>query len=494
MIPVRYRAVGLLTRRRSRKKGMAPFRRVAIRLAGAALGLALALTSGSGCERPARPNLVLITIDTLRADRLACYGGPEHLGAAICRVGSQGTRFVWAFATAPYTAPSVASVLTSRYPSQHGVSQFSRNKLSDEAFTVAEALARAGYATAAFVSNPVLERRRNLGQGFDVYDAELPDRERNRPGYRERSAAATTDAALGWVRVARRPWFLWVHYQDPHGPYDPPSGGPTEDPPGAPTLPLLRDNSGWKGVPEYQAIPGLQSVAAYEGRYAEEIRYLDGHIQRLLGELDSLGQRPAVLVTADHGEAFGEDDFYFAHGHSVGLDQIRVPLLWRPIAPSPGRVVEDPVSLLDIAPTLLDTAGVADPASFEGRSLLSAPSSGLEVPPAQRPLFSQHQARLAVVLGRDYYARDILDFSREVPDPNSEGTLRPLPTRTASLGADGRPPEYRSATGDGPEKNLEPLLARFLARHPPLDARPRRILDPKLRERLRALGYIDAGQ
>src|SRR5262245_10713624 len=300
-----------------------------VRVRRATLASACLALSACGTPPSGPPNLLLITIDTLRADRLACYGGEPDVGTAICALADGGTRFAWAFSAAPHTAPSVASLLTSRYPSFHGVGQDASSRLRFSQPTVAGLLRAAGYTTAAFVSNPVLNPSRNFGQGFDVYDVNLTRHERNRPGALERVAADTTDAALTWARTGpASPWFVWVHYQDPHGPYDPPGAGPARDEPGAEVLPVLEQQSGLGGIPAYQALPGLHSAAAYERRYLDEIRYLDPHVGRLIAALDELG-RPAVLLTADHGEAFGEDGFYFAHGHSVGLDQIRVPLLWR---------------------------------------------------------------------------------------------------------------------------------------------------------------------
>jgi arylsulfatase A-like enzyme len=252
-----------------------------------------------GCSRgpDLPPNLLLITVDTLRADRLPCYGGDAGVGESICALAEGGTLFRWAITPAPYTAPAIASLLSSTYPGEHGVTQSVVSFLSSEATTVAEVLEAAGYQTAAFVSNPVLDKKRSLGQGFQVYDQHMTRRERNRPGYRERDAENTTDATLAWAQVAaREPWFVWVHYQDPHGPYEPPDAAATLDDPGDSPLPVLTNHSGFGGIPAYQALPGLHTAAGYENRYADEIRYLDPHVRRLVEELDALGRPPAVLV------------------------------------------------------------------------------------------------------------------------------------------------------------------------------------------------------
>ncbi len=461
-----------------------------------------ALLAGSACApapEAVPPNLLLITIDTLRADRLSCYGGETGVGDAICRLADAGTRFVWAFSTAPYTAPSIASVLTSQYPFEHGVRESAISYLVDEATSVAEVLRDGGYTTAAFVSNPVLDRSRHLQQGFDVYDQRMTRRERNRRGFEEREAMATTDAAIAWAEVgAEQPWFLWVHFQDPHGPYEPPQpASPRSADPDTILLPTLDDDSGLGGIPSYQKLPRVIDFKSYSDRYTDEIQYLDPHVGRLVDRLDELGRPPAVLLTSDHGEAFGEDGYYFAHGHSVGLDQIRVPLLWRPPAPQPPRVWELPVSAVDIAPTLMRIAGFDQPSSFRGVVLPTTSSADPTKPPGpqHRPIYSEHSRRAAVIVDRTYYARDRGAIVPGVPDRMSRGTLPSLPARTADLIGDGKAPAYRlgiAAAGTAQTSSLEDLLAGFIDRaekRGPGAAHD--ATDPEQRDRLRALGYGD---
>ncbi len=447
--------------------------------------LALVLAGGCGPASPP-PNLLLVSIDTLRADRLACYGGPADAGVALCALALHGTRYAWAFATAPATAPSVASLLTGRYPRSHGLRQEARSRLREEVPTLAETLRAAGYATAAFVSNPVLGRRRRLDRGFETYDERLPRRERNRPGYRERTARDTSDAALAWVSEAREPWFVWVHYQDPHGPYEPPGALPALDPPGGEPLPILDEDSGAGGIPAYQALAGVRTREAYEARYLAEVRYLDGELGRLVQEIDATGRPPLVVATADHGEAFGEDGFFFAHGHSVGLDQIRVPLLVRTIEPGRPRVVETPVSLVDVAPTLLRAAGLGSetlPGS-EGRGL-----PGPDEAAPGRPVFAEHRRQVAVVQGGGYFARDRSPGAGADPDGRRwDGKSPALPARTAALPSDGPPGAYESSETRAGENPLEPLLAEFLDRGFVVPVYGPEVPEA-IRTQLRALGY-----
>ncbi len=447
-----------------------------------ALGVAVA-----GCSEPANPpNLLLITVDTLRADRLECYGGPPGVGRAICALGEHGTRFQWAIAAAPYTAPSIASILTSQYPATHGVTQSAVSYLRKSAITLAETLGAAGYTTAAFISNPVIDRSRSLDQGFDVFDQRMRQRERNRPRHVERKAQATADSALAWAQVGvREPWFIWVHFQDPHGPYDAPGAAQTADPPNALRLKVNSSHSGNRGIPQYQVLPGLFTPPAYEARYLDEIRYLDPHVESLVRGLDALGQPPAVLLTSDHGEAFGEDEFYFAHGHSVGLDQIRVPLLWRPSRPREGNVVTHPVSLLDVAPTLLRVAGLEAPTAFQGRPLPLAETGVAHE--GERPIFSEHVHRLAVISGDTYYARDRRTFDNDERDSISGGRIRPLPRRSARLRQEGPLPDYVVEE----VAVLEKTLAEYLDDTRFHQGARRTDLPRGTREALSVLGYLE---
>jgi arylsulfatase A-like enzyme len=441
--------------------------------------LALAALALAACGGGAsRPNLLLVTVDTLRADRLACYGGRPDAGLALCGIADRGVRYHWAFSTASSTAPAVASLLTSRYPSEHGVVQAFVNALAPEERTLAEELAAAGYDTAAVVSNPVLAPERAFDQGFASYEATMTRPEANRSDYMERAAADTTDAALAWLRTARAPWFLWVHYQDPHGPYEPPGAPRARDREGARVLPVLEDHSGRGGIPKYQVLPGVRGVETYEARYAAEIDYLDRELSRLLRSCCAGGDPVGVLLTADHGESFGEEDYWFAHGHSLGVELVRVPLLWRPPGGREASTVSVPVSLLDVAPTLLRAAGIVPPPSFAGMPL--APPEAAPV----RTFFAEHPLRRAVVSGLHYYARDVAEFRAPVPDPMSGGRLHPLPPRAVRLdpGAIAREAALDAAEG----RRLDELLA---ARAGAKSGAP--ALSPEDRRNLEALGYLE---
>jgi len=455
-------------------------------MGGVVLLLAVGLVA-CRAPRPSGPDLLLVTVDTLRADALECYGGKPDVGNAICDLASHGVRYAWAFSTAPSTSPAVASVLTGVYPHEHAVQQFATSRLAEDEITVAERLHSAGYATAAFVSNPVLMKGRQMDQGFDVYDDHMTSPERHRQLNIERVAEDTTDAVLRWLETAPSPWFLWVHYQDPHGPYEAPDAPPPQDEPGGHILGRLHDESGKGGIPVYQQIPGVITLEAYRKAYRNEIRYADRHIARLLQAVEGRGRPVGILLTADHGEAFGEDGYFLAHGHSLGLGQIRVPLLWRPPGGVPPVVLRAPVSILDVAPTLLAAVGLPVPDTLRGRPL---PVRSSEQDP-QRVIFAEQRLRTAVVSGDLYYARDREPIVAPVQDRISGGVVRALPPRTALLGDSDALPPYRPAHDEGASEALEPLLSEFIEAGPAAPEPPPAELPAEVKTRLEALGYLE---
>jgi arylsulfatase len=312
-------------------------------------------------------NVILITVDTLRADHLSSYGFALETSPSIDALAAEGVLFERAVAASSSTAPSHASIFTSRFTRQHSIGYRNGETRLEGGMTLAEVLRRAGYATGAFVGNVVLNRRTGLDRGFDTYDDELPDAEANRPLVFERRARDTTLRALEWLESVREPFFLWVHYQDPHGPYDPPDGDVGRfDPPADPKerpLSLLENSHGFGGVPAYQVLPGLTRASEYRARYADEIRYADHWIGRLLAS--SRARDAIVLLTADHGESLGEAGRYFLHGTTTLPAEAHVPMLLRAPDIAPRRIATT-VSHVDIMPTILELVGVPAPDGIRG--------------------------------------------------------------------------------------------------------------------------------
>lgn len=322
----------------------------------AAAGLATKIATSLG-SRP-RPNVLLITIDTLRADHVGCYGDTGASTPVLDALAARGVRFPTAVAHVPLTSPSHASILTGLTPLRHGIRDNGTFVLPEGTRTAAERFREAGYATAAFISGFPLNRRFGLARGFEAYDDRLPHGDDpRRAAYVERPADQTTDLVLRWLDArsqAEAPWFLWVHYFDPHAPYEPPK----------------------------------EFADRFPGRpYDGEIAFVDSQIGALLRKLDQKGlaRRTLMLVTADHGESLGEHGEE-THGVFVYDATLRVPwIMAGPGVPS-GRVPATVARSIDVTPTLLDLAGIGKPADVEGRSL-RAVVLGREMPDA--PVYSE---------------------------------------------------------------------------------------------------------
>jgi len=340
------------------------------------------------CEPASVPSrhILLITVDTLRADYLGEYGHPLGLTPEIDRLAAQGVLFERAYAPASYTLPSIAALLTGRYPEEIGI-RANPHKLADDVPTLASILQEHGWGPGAVVGNIVLTRASGIDRGFERYDDRLPQAEPVR-GAPERIAAATTDAALDMLDQFRagdaEHILLWVHYQDPHGPYVPPPGyrerylaAERAAPDGQRRLPASANYLGSGAIPDYQLLGGNREVAFYRAGYAGEVRYMDGEVGRLLAGLDrrGLGDETVVVFTADHGEALGDSDFWFAHGEYLIESLVRVPLVIR----VPGRRTSrraDIASLLDVVPTLAGLFDFPAPEGARGRDLLSDRADG----------------------------------------------------------------------------------------------------------------------
>jgi arylsulfatase len=434
--------------------------------------------------RPAGPaprSLVVVTVDTLRADRLGSYGSRLGLTPEIDALAAKSVRFDRAYTPIPLTFPSLVALFTGRHPEDVGVD--SNELLRDPSVgTLATALAARGYRTGAVVSNFVLRAETGLDRGFEHYDDELPRRGGDR-GLSERGAAETTDAALDMlVRLgdgSRVPIFLWVHYQDPHGPYLPPRGyrarylaAERAAPDAERRLPVSRSESGSGAIPRYQLIDAERRVAFYRAGYHGEVRHVDEEIGQLLRKLGSLGliDRAVLVFAADHGEGLGEADYWFAHGERLVDSQVRVPLLVRvPGRPAGSR--SEAVSLADVAPTLAALLDVPLPGPLRGRDLFAADrESTLHLAtPGESPV-----TRFGVIEGGYKY----------VVTHDEGGHIE----RLYRLGD-----ESRDLAGTHPEL-VNSLAERVRERRgevKPKSPKRQRVLSPEERRRLRALGYLD---
>jgi len=399
------------------------------------LSVALAVLAIS-CTRPAPPppapaaaalpraNVLLVTVDTLRADRVGAYGGPAGLTPTLDRLAAEGLRGDTVYAHVPLTLPSHTAIMTGAYPHVNGVRDNGSFRFDGTRATLASTLKGAGYRTGAFVASFVLDARFGLNSGFDVYD----DRYGSRPAggdlsVVERPAGVVLDAAVSWMASAQQPWFAWAHLYDPHEPYDPPE-------------------------------PFRSRFAS--DPYAGEIAFADDRLGQALDELSRRGllANTLVIVAADHGESLGEHQER-THGLFAYDSTLRVPLIvWAPAAVRPG-VLRGPVQLVDVMPTVLDLVGVPAevpngrsvwPFAREGRPLADA---GVYFEALNASL-TRHWAPLTGIVfgGNKFIELPIPELYDLAADPGEQANLfadrkdlaGPLARRLTAMRAEGRPP------------------------------------------------------
>lgn len=289
----------------------------------------------SGCSRsPKNWNILLITLDTTRADRIGCYGYGKAKTPNLDRLTQKGVKFENAYCQVPLTLPSHCSILTGTYSIYHGVRNNGNYKLSDKVETLAEVLRAKGWRTSAFVASFSLDSRFGLDQGFELYDDDME--ERMKTFLSERRAEAVYEAFKRWHRgKGEGKWFSWVHFYDPHLPYDPPESWRTE----------------------------------LEDRYDGEIAYMDYWLGKLIEEVRE--EKTLIVVVEDHGESLGE------HGerdHGIFLYEVsmRVPFIM--VAPKifpQKKIVKANVRTIDTMPTIFDFLKIEKSEKIQGESLLS---------------------------------------------------------------------------------------------------------------------------
>ncbi len=446
-----------------------------------ALGVgAIVGARGLAAQRAADPdrlNVMLLLIDTLRADRLGAYGYERDTSPTIDRLAAESTFFERAISPADKTRTAMASLWTGLYPSRHGL--FSREHiLSDRIHTAAEWAREAGFRTAAFAPNPSLDRKFGHAQGWDLYvDRALrADRCDDVPEVCFETARRIQRMALDWIdEDPGRPFLLWVHYRDVHGPYVPP---PPYDAMFRSETPRPMSEKEVRRRNEYLTLPDDgNDLNHYLDRYDGGIRYTDDRIGEFLEALDERGllENTLIVLVADHGEEFLEHGDW-NHGHSLYEEMVHVPLIVRwPGAPP--RVEKQVVSTLAFFPTILRAMGI-DPQPTDGVDLVPLVRDG---EPLRLPeyVFSErkHGKMRSVRHG---------DWKHIVNDEEGWSSLYDLA---------GDPGEHRDRSAEESARSaaLAGALERFgddVANHP---AAPSTTvdLDDELRERLEALGYVE---
>jgi len=417
------------------------------------LGL-LGLCSAAACgpRRPAIRNVLLISVDTLRADHVGSYGFPRPTTPHIDAVAREGVLFKNAYSPAPVTLPAHCSMLTGTLPPAHGVRDNLQRRLPDSSLTLAEMLGGRGFTTGAVVSSFVLDRRFNLSQGFQSYDDRFQALHKI-GDVAERKGDEASRVASQWLdQHGREPFFLFVHYYDPHDPYEPPE-------------------------------PFASQWA--DDTYAGEVAFADHSAGQVLEKLKQLGvyDSTLIIVTGDHGEMLGEHG-ELNHGFFVYESALRVPLVVRvPGAAPRSRQVERPVSLVDIVPTVAALLGAPPPKGAQGVDL-SAWLLGDGSAGAGRPLYAEtvtptryygSSSLLAVISDGWKYIEtsrpELYDLRRDPGE--AKDLIREEPARAEALG-----------------RELKLVLATTLQAAGPVEAAG---LDEEARQRLESLGYLSRG-
>jgi len=418
-------------------------------------------------EKPAW-NIVLITIDTLRADHVGCYGYKQIKTPNIDALAADGTRFERAFAVVPVTLPSHTTMLTGTYPMLSGMHDFSLNKLSTAQPTLASVLKQAGYATGAVVAAAVLDSRFGLNQGFDFYYDHFDFSRLNEGNLdeMERPGNQVADLTLDWLGTNwQKKFFLWMHLYDPHFPYNPPEPYRTE----------------------------------YAGRlYDGEIAFADAQVGRVVRFLKEKGiyQNTLIVLAGDHGEGLGEHGEK-THGFFIYNSTMHVPLIIRLPGGKVGQTVEDVVSLVDLMPTVLTEVGVDVPAQVQGKNLFEekapaeqssspAPSGPADksirsTPSGERTVYGEtFMPRLHFNWGELRGAENAKYHFIEAPKPELYDVAKD-PGELHNLFAE------KKAVSEEMRAKLVGMIREYSAGK---ELAEKTSLDPALAERLKSLGYV----
>jgi arylsulfatase A-like enzyme len=434
-----------------------------------------------------RWNVLLLTVDTLRADHLGVYGYRRPTSPRIDAFAREAVVFDRAYSFWPKTRGSFAALLTGRRDSQTGYGKTHPVLLGFNP-TLASVLQGAGYTTAAVIDNGNLARENGYAKGFQTYREVWEEKGLETEADRGRRI---TETGLQLVRGAdpARPFFLWLHYVHPHAPYTPPPPFDTAfmdaEARQGPPLPVVHDFHG--GVPKRLAVAGQDRLGYYVAQYDGEVAAADQEVGRVLDGLRSSGllARTLVLLTSDHGESLGEHGYYFDHGEDVFEPSLRIPfvLSW-PGGPKGARTTA-PVSTLDIVPTVLDAVKVSYPPDLAGSSVLALAGGG---PPVRERLFARNDRNLAaswtgrfkVIATPDERGRRLALYDRR-DDPGERRDLSAI--RHDDLRRERREIELFLERWD-----KEWARTRGLVGEPPAGNR----MSAEACESLRALGYVVA--
>ena len=460
------------------------------------LTLALVALAAWGCgEKQLAPNsdhrnIVLITVDTARADHLGCYGNPLPITPKIDALAECGTVFENAYAPMPQTLPAHATLFTGLNPRLHGALE-NVYRLPDRVDTLAELLHAEGFRTGAFIGALVLSVHSGIAQGFDEYDSPNETRYGKVKNVVRRPAEDVTEAALGWAGKVdpERRFFLWAHYYDPHEPFTPPDYARLQVPRSAVAM-WVQSHS--RKI-QYTKLSHDELIDYWHG-YAAEMRSMDEQIGRLLNGLSEFGllEDTYVVLVGDHGEGLFE---HGERGHGANLyeELMRVPFVIRdPAGEFAGARIRTPVTLADAFPTMMELAlGRPFERPVSGRSLVASLRAGSE--PDSRPVFVE----------RPHFSRERLRPGRNPEDRHEWGVMAGViedgyklirrPARPELLfDLDRDPEELTDVAGEETDRihELRSLLDGWIHRHPAPPPGAQAGVPEEQIEALPALGYI----
>lgn len=433
-----------------------------------------------------RPSVLLIAVDTLRADRLGCQGNRRGLTPKIDALAAEGVRFEQAFSHAPWTLPSFASIFTSLLPQEHGAGGSVMpgqgfRALAERFETWPERLRDSGWTTHAIVNVDFLGPSFGATQGFATVDASFSENNRDM-----RDARATTDAALAWLRShGEQPFVLFVHYFDPHAEYAPPQPWRARF-----AAPEDRESTAFEFGRRDQVVghrAGVRrlpeaAIRRAEQLYDGEVAYTDSEIGRLLEALDASGRAETtlVLVTADHGEEFFDHGDY-EHGHTLYDELLHVPWILRQKGRLAPRTITAPVGLADLGPTVCGLLGIAPRARLAGHDRSAAVLGAREASAAPllaygsfwgAPLESLRDAEYTLIKRPEPGGKERLELYHWSVDPREQDDLA-----------------ARDATRRDRMRQDLALLGEVLSKKG-AGAGTEVVLPPEEHDRLRALGYI----
>jgi arylsulfatase A-like enzyme/Tfp pilus assembly protein PilF len=400
-----------------------------------------------------RPNILIVTIDTLRADRVRCYGYEKINTAVMDQLSHEGVLFEDVSCAVPLTLPSHASIFTALYPFSHGMRHNQSFIKTWNKPTLAEILRQQGYKTAAFLASSILDSQFGLDHGFEFYDdAFAISLGQIREAFAEKSASTVAKSALDWLQQNKEgKFFLWIHFFDPHDPYVPPEPFKSQYP---------------------------------ENPYDGEVAYTDSVLGEVFAKLKEwqLYRNTLIIVTSDHGEGLG-DHKEVGHGYFIYESTLRVPLIffWQGKIPSNKRI-KVPVRLIDIMPTVLDLLDIPLKVAIDGKSFKSL------ILGKER---NKYNPRGESSYFESYYARLILNWSelRGLREGNWKYIDAPKP-ELYNLASDPEELKNLYQTNKHIAQNLKAKLEHIAGGEKAALAKPEQTPDPKLLAKLESLGYL----